>query len=738
MKFPSIEQYGEALQFPENTILDPKLRKGKVQTDTFGLPWGRSGAFALTFKITTTTGQFAFRCFQSQRDSMRERYAAISSFLSHNKLTGFVHFQYLDRGITIQKIEYPVVTMDWAAGQSLGAYIEENLTNKASLTVLQKNLEKLAKELENAKIAHGDIQSQNILVTSTGELTLIDYDGMFVPALSSFKAIESGHRNFQHPQREKLLPFDSTLDRFPLALLHTALAALIERPGLWEEFQCHPEKILFTNADLVNPNTSKIFRKLNTIPAVEARAKQLAAFAQAPYGNTPKFTEYLRGDKPESATPQPSQTSSNQPWYMNPDAPANTPTSMTFIESIVDARKIEDVVANAGTKVQLIGKITNVELGKSDKGLPHAILTLSDSTELKIEVALWAEGVKAFAKSGITVDNSWTLGWIAVTGELSSKLGSSNGPYVRIVVTQVNQIERISHQRATYLIKSGAESQLNESRVEKETISRNENLISGLGKEKSSEIFGGSVSIKPSKPKTTVTQSASALPVKSTFFEREAVWFVLTAFGVIMLIIGLLIAYSVANNNASGPNNSTSNAQSQSPESETIVPLSAYEGMCLTIAGELVECTYQAATRQVVHITETPSKCPPNVTAIQKVDGWICVKPFDPNSMSNVALETCIEATYTESNCFPGEGGEYFSCWNAAQGALLQQRKDGQWVTVKRNIAIKDDCMPGYPWTIAFVRKASGVGEKSYRLYIPPSGEFGTTTELIQVTVREA
>lgn len=663
MKFPSIEQYGEALQFPENTILDPKLRKGKVQTDTFGLPWGRSGAFALTFKITTKTGQFAFRCFQSQRDSMRERYAAISSFLSQNKLTGFVHFQYLDKGITIQKIEYPVVTMDWAAGQSLGAYIEENLTNKASLTVLQKNLEKLAKELENAKIAHGDIQSQNILVTSTGELTLIDYDGMFVPALSSFKAIESGHRNFQHPQREKLLPFDSTLDRFPLALLHTALAALIERPGLWDEFQCHPEKILFTNADLLNPNTSKIFRKLNTIPAVEARAQQLAALAQAPYSKTPKFTEYLRGDKPESATPQPSQTSSNQPWYMNPDAPANTPTNTTFIEPTVDARKVADVLANAGTKVQLIGKITNVELGKSDKGLPHAILTLSDSTELKIEVALWAEGVKAFAKSGITVDNSWTLGWIAVTGELSSKLGSSNGPYVRIVVTEVNQIERISHQRATYLIKSGTESHLNESKIEKETISRNENLISGLGKKKSSGIPPNQSKARmPQNPSGSTNNSAKTGTTKKSLFSRYEVWL---AFGV-----GALVAL-------------------------------------LVLVGIIL-----ASTNSSDYGSERAVNGP-------------------------VAIETCIKYEDSDFVCSMGNEWTYFQCWQSAEGARLEKLTAGKWVTVKVGVSRNDGCEAGYPWTVEFTHTLSTVGDASYRLYLPQTEQFLTTTESFQVSLRE-
>src|SRR5207248_10425515 len=56
------------------------------------------------------------------------------------------------------------------------------------------------RHLEAAKVAHGDLQHGNILVRG-GSIQLVDYDGMWVPALSGRDATEIGHRAYQHPER---------------------------------------------------------------------------------------------------------------------------------------------------------------------------------------------------------------------------------------------------------------------------------------------------------------------------------------------------------------------------------------------------------------------------------------------------------------------------------------------------------------------------------------------------------
>jgi len=747
MKFPSIEQYGEALQFPENTILDAKLRMGTVQQDGLGLPWGRSGAFALTFKVTRQGKSYAFRCFQSQRDRMHERYEAISAFLATHKTQGFVKFKYLDDGIKIQQKNYPAVIMDWAQGQSLGAYVEENLRDGPALKKLRSNIEQLALALEVAGIAHGDIQSQNILIDSAGTATLIDYDGMYVPDIAKLSAIESGHRNFQHPQREKLLPFDSTLDRFPFALIHTALSGLIEDPKLWDEYKCHPEKLLFTSKDLETPNASKIFKRLKSMSGIQLRATQLEALAKAKYADTPKFSEYLNGSTPEVSTAEKASQSSpgdsSQPWYMNPDGPSTSNKNAGGDEGeIVDARIAQDVRSHAGGSVQLVGKILSVELVKSGKAMPHAILTLLDSRSITVDVALWSEGIKAFAEEGITVDETWANNWIRVSGVLSKELGSSSGPYIRMVVTRVNQLERITHQKATYLLKNGvSQSQViqDEESIEEETITRNENLIAGLGGSKKSQGKSWVGTVKMPLP-----ANASSPPTPQNnyagFPSGGAGWaafiWMIAVIGVVAAIAALA-AYLNNRDPSSSPLYQDSDIQQTLDTAQFDDFAELFEETCLTVRDRTVECSDSLATSRVIDVVELGNECKIGAESIRRSLGIICTVPNVSLTTTNqVQLKTCIDLEYVDgpyAKCFRGERWEYSACWESANGAILQQRLKGEWTKVKEDIAVNDGCNSDFSWTVDFTRKASGVGVKAYRIYIPSSG----VAQDITVTVRE-
>lgn len=65
----------------------------------------------------------------------------------------------------------------------------------------------------------------------TGELQLIDFDAMFLPAFAGRRSPELGTRAYQHPAREAA-DFDVSLDDYPAALISTALHALALDPSL--------------------------------------------------------------------------------------------------------------------------------------------------------------------------------------------------------------------------------------------------------------------------------------------------------------------------------------------------------------------------------------------------------------------------------------------------------------------------------------------------------------------------
>ena len=74
-------------------------------------------------------------------------------------------------------------------------------------------------------------ERSNMLIVSgarpgTFGFKLVDYDGMYVPALAGASAEESGHVNYQHPARASDLTLSPDVDRFPVLVIATALKGL--------------------------------------------------------------------------------------------------------------------------------------------------------------------------------------------------------------------------------------------------------------------------------------------------------------------------------------------------------------------------------------------------------------------------------------------------------------------------------------------------------------------------------
>ena len=110
MPYPTTEQYMEALQFPSKHLKDVELANAKVESTGMGLPFARSGGFALTFKLIGPGKSWALRLFQKDRvgDKLGERYGAISRGIKTCGLPYFVEFSFLPAGISIQINKQPV------------------------------------------------------------------------------------------------------------------------------------------------------------------------------------------------------------------------------------------------------------------------------------------------------------------------------------------------------------------------------------------------------------------------------------------------------------------------------------------------------------------------------------------------------------------------------------------------------------------------------------------------------
>ncbi|MDR1008356.1 MAG: hypothetical protein LBL65_07370 [Campylobacteraceae bacterium] len=293
--YPNSNEYRAAFQYVKESLTDPVLKEGIVKTNSLG-PQVFSGNFAYAYEITSQYRiKYAVRCFRYPSRDREERYVAISKFLKHLKSYYFVDFEYQSDGITVSGIKYPIVKMAWIDGVLLGQFISENYSNRRRLKNLITSLIALARFIEHSGLAHGDIQTGNIIVNNDGrDLKLIDYDGMYVRDIKELGNCECGTPNFQHPQRGNA--WNAKLDRFSFICLYVALNALIEQYSLWEELSCDEESILFVTSDYEDTKNSKAFHKLMQIENMKEDAQKFKRICEAPFDKIPSLDDFIAGD----------------------------------------------------------------------------------------------------------------------------------------------------------------------------------------------------------------------------------------------------------------------------------------------------------------------------------------------------------------------------------------------------------------------------------------------------------
>jgi len=211
----------------------------------------------------------------------------------------------MSEGIRVGGAWYPILKMKWIEGESLISFVEKNLHSPAILRNLATSWIRLLADMQRAKIAHGDLQHGNVLVVG-GELKLVDYDGMYVPALEGCRALEAGHRNYQHPERNEL-DFGLYLDNFSAWLVYVSLIALSFRPSLWQQLKSGDECLLFRKQDLITPDQSEAFRLLRTLPDENVRdiVERVEEFLWLPPSRIPPITEDLLASR-SFTSPSPS------------------------------------------------------------------------------------------------------------------------------------------------------------------------------------------------------------------------------------------------------------------------------------------------------------------------------------------------------------------------------------------------------------------------------------------------
>ena len=283
MQYPLISEYLAAIREAKDNL--DALSHLVPVLDKYGEPYRSSGAFAVVFKMKDEqTGKcYALKCFTEEQEGRAEAYRKIAEELEFVDSPYITSVKYIEKELFVdsncEDEEFPVLLMDWIEGETMETYIADNYTDTHAMSMLCYRFCKMAAWLRSQSFAHGDIKPDNIMVRPDGTLTLVDYDGMFVPAMKGQKSPTVGTKDFSHPLRT-IDDFDETIDDFALASIALSLKAISLNPSLLQTYGAS-DRLLFSAADYTDLSKSNTVTALQGLLADEEARTLLSMFLLA-------------------------------------------------------------------------------------------------------------------------------------------------------------------------------------------------------------------------------------------------------------------------------------------------------------------------------------------------------------------------------------------------------------------------------------------------------------------------
>lgn len=288
--YPRLNDYMHAITSPAKAFFDEELRQSILALDHGNLR-ALAGERGAVFRFHTRNNRdVAVKVFFHPDEQRAERYHLLSQFLRAERSElgrlrkYLVDFEYQHNGIKINNATYPIVKMDWIDGPTLFEAVENSKQQRENIANYAHKFKEMMVALRRGGIVHGDIDAENIIVSSNG-FRLVDYDLMRTPltvnvqpaVLDDFATMSNRH--YRHP---KVKNAERALnDNFPAWVLYTSLCVLAVQPELWNQAGVKPGRLLFHQKDFANPASSFVFALLedhysHVVRSLTAQLKMMA------------------------------------------------------------------------------------------------------------------------------------------------------------------------------------------------------------------------------------------------------------------------------------------------------------------------------------------------------------------------------------------------------------------------------------------------------------------------------
>jgi serine/threonine protein kinase len=273
MFLPTRVEISNAVKYPQ-FIKDPFFEDYSIAHKQSGGIQEWAGGFSMVYCMIKDNEKWAFKVWHTEIGNIKERYQKISAYLTKINLPYFSNFSYIENGLLVTDLQLntsqliDTFRMKWVEGTNLAEYISMHLHDKNILEKLAEDFLTMIRDFHKSGISHGDFKNENIFVTTTGEIKLIDYDSICVPEIEGQKDICRGSYGFQHPSRITAGIISSLkIDYFSELIIYLSIIAVSENPVLWDKYKVveADSRLLFTPEDFLAWENSAIKIDLNLL-----------------------------------------------------------------------------------------------------------------------------------------------------------------------------------------------------------------------------------------------------------------------------------------------------------------------------------------------------------------------------------------------------------------------------------------------------------------------------------------
>ena len=303
--------------FDINNVLVKSIRQDYEFLDgDFLGPLREVGGYCVAFPMRKKTGngKICFRVWWVDNENLFQFSREVSESLKKIDLPYFIQYEYVDQALNVEGTILHGVKMEWIDGENLDKYIIKNKNHPSKLKDLADRFYAMCKDLINKGISHGDLSHSNILVTSSGELRLVDYDSLYLPSMSrDYEQTVSGQVPYQHPKRinsDKRLLISEIDDNFSQIVIYLTLLAIAKDPTLIklipipEDPKDNIQYLLFSESDLRNSSyfiQSKAYKEIASIndSNVQKCLQVLEKVIDGPFEQVPNVIKVIEGKIPQ-------------------------------------------------------------------------------------------------------------------------------------------------------------------------------------------------------------------------------------------------------------------------------------------------------------------------------------------------------------------------------------------------------------------------------------------------------